>query len=90
MNAFLFFLIASVSASTSLIKANNTSAVNNVFFKINQGTQNEQTINVYFQTMMDSEGELSVNFETEVTNFKKPADDQSNPRICFAIRDLYK
>ena len=39
---------------------------------------------------MDSNGELSVNFETEVTNFKKPDSELANPRICLALRDKYR
>ena len=37
---------------------------------------------------MDSQGILKVNFDTIVNNFIKPSDDNSNPRICLALREV--
>ena len=84
----LFSILVCCAQALSTLKVeNNTSGVSNVFFKINEGSSSEQTIMVYYLSNMNSDGELSVTFETEVTNFKKPSSESANPRICLALRD---
>jgi len=36
---------------------------------------------------MDKYGDLTVTFDTTLTNYRKPDDDLSNPRVCLAFRE---
>ena len=47
-----------------------------------------QKLTLSYITSMDKNGELTVTFNTKLTIFEKPSDNDKNVRICIGFRQL--